>query len=68
MNVPELTDASLLDLHPLIRECLAADDGSPKDKKRYGVREYPDWRRQADAFESELTKREISFTKIDWSK
>jgi hypothetical protein len=49
MNIPQLSDQSLQDLHSLIREALRADDGMQKDKKIYGVREYPDWRKQADA-------------------
>jgi len=66
MNIPGLTDQSLKDLHVLISETLAADDKLPPGKKKWGVREYPDWRRQADAFEAEMKKRRIAFDPIKW--
>jgi hypothetical protein len=66
MHIPGLTDQSLKDLHALIGECLTEDDKLPKDKKKFGVREYSDWRRQADAFEDEMRKRKIPFTPIKW--
>ncbi|MGO8954969.1 MAG: hypothetical protein ACLPWS_01115 [Rhodomicrobium sp.] len=67
MNIPGLSDQSLRDLHKLIREALAKDDASTTGAKAYGVREYPDWKRDADAFEAEMTARGISFDKIDWT-
>jgi hypothetical protein len=66
MHIPGLSDQSLKDLHVLIAEKLAEDDKLPSGKKVCGVREYPDWRRQADAFEGEMRKRKIPFTPIKW--
>ena len=66
MDIPGLSDQSLHDLHSLIAETLSADDALPKDKKRWGVREYPDWRDQADAFEEEMKKRKLPYTPIKW--
>lgn len=66
MNIPGLSDSSLRDLHALIAEVLAADDQLPEGKKRWGVREYSDWRRQSDAFEAEMTKRGLPFTPTKW--
>jgi hypothetical protein len=66
MNVSGLTDQSLQDLHSLIAECLVADDALPTDQKKWGVRKYSDWRRQADAFEEEMKKRRLEFTPIEW--
>ena len=66
MNIPGLTDQSLKDLHTLIREALESDDAAPKNAKPYGVREYPDWKRQGDAYEAEMTSRKIQFEKLKW--
>lgn len=66
MDIPSLSDGSLKDLHNLIAETLAVDDALPAGGKRWGVREYPDWRRQADAFEAEMEKRSIKFIPISW--
>jgi len=65
MNIPDLSDELLRALHRLIHEALS-DDASPDGAKSYGVREYPDWKRDADAFEAEMTKRGIPFDPIDW--
>ena len=66
MNISELSDASLRDLHILLREHLAEDDGLPDGQKKWGVREYSGWRQQANEYEVELTKRKIAFRPIDW--
>jgi hypothetical protein len=66
MNIPELSDASLRDLHILIQEHLTEDDGLPDGRKKWGVREYSDWHRQANEYEAELAKRKIAFRRIEW--
>jgi hypothetical protein len=53
-------------LHGTIAAALAEDDALPKNTKKYDVREYPDWRRQADEFEAELKSRNESFVPIVW--
>lgn len=68
MHIPGLTNQSLADLHAGIAEALAEDDKLPAGKKKWGVREYPDWHRQADEYEMEMEKRNLPFTPIDWSK
>lgn len=68
MNVPGLSDDSLKNLHDLISEVIKTDDALPKDKKRFGVREYPDWKKQSDEFEAELHRRGLPFTPISWSE
>ena len=65
MKIPGLTTESILGLHALITEALAADDATA-GLKPYGVREHSDWRVQADAFETELRNREVKFDKIEW--
>src|SRR2546430_1684661 len=62
-----LSDQSLKDLHSLIAETLAADDALPRNKKKWGVRDYPDWKRQSDDFEAEMTKRKLAFTPTKWA-
>lgn len=66
MNIKNLSDQSLSDLHELIREALEKDDASTGGKQ-FGVREYPDWKKQADDFEAELANRKKGFKPIDWS-
>lgn len=67
MNIAGLSNETLQALHQLIREKLAADDAAGNGPKRYGVREYPDWRTQADEFEAQMTERNLQFEPIDWS-
>ncbi|MDI9847828.1 hypothetical protein QM467_07150 [Rhodoblastus sp. 17X3] len=66
MNIPELSDQSLRDLHDLIQEAMKTDDQSQSVEKPYGVRSFPAWRRQADQFEAELEKRALPYEKINW--
>ena len=66
MDIPVLTNDLLKTLHNLVREKLIADDALPEGQKRWGIREYPDWKQQADVLETELRKRQIFFTPIDW--
>lgn len=49
-----------------IRNALAADDKQGNAQKIYCVREYADWRVQADAIEAELKKRGETFTAVPW--
>ena len=66
MIIEELSDETLKTLHQLIRQAQWADDHLPREEKRYGVREYPDWRMQADRFEAEMSRRRIVFQPLDW--
>jgi hypothetical protein len=66
MNIPSLSDGSLRDLHDCIREAMEADDNCANPPKPYGVRIHSDWRLQADAFETEMAKRGITFTALTW--
>jgi hypothetical protein len=47
---------------------LAEDEPLPINAKTYCVHEYPDWRRQADDIEAELTSRGETFTRIAWQR
>lgn len=67
MNVPGLSTNGLLMMHGGIRDALAVDDNLPEGREKiYGVREFKDWRIQADQFEAELDKRKVRYQKIDW--
>lgn len=66
MDIPKLRDSLLLKLYESIGEALAEDDSLPDDHKKYGVREFPDWRQTAKMFEEEMDKRKLSYAKIKW--
>ena len=70
MNIPGLTNHALIALHQLIAEAQAADDAASARQTRrpFGVRDYPEWRRQADSFEAEMKKRRLDFKHIEWAK
>jgi hypothetical protein len=66
MNIKGLSTNGLTLLHTTIAKALAEDDALPANAKKYGVREYPDWRQQADAIEHELANRQEAYTPIAW--
>jgi len=70
MNIPGLTNDALMALHQLIAEAQAADDAAAAAERRrpFGVREYPDWRKQAGMYEAEMKKRGLVFEHIAWAK
>jgi len=70
MNIPGLTNHGLMALHQLIAEAQAADDAATAAQKRrpFGVRDCPERRRQADAYEAEMKKRGLVFKLIEWAK
>ena len=67
MNIPGYTTSGLLMMHGGTKNALTIDDNTlPEVAKPYGVRQYPDWREQADAIEAELDSRSVSYQKIVW--
>lgn len=66
MNIKGLSTNGLKLLHTTIARALAEDDALPANAKMYGVREYPDWRQQANAIEAELASRKEVHTPIAW--
>jgi hypothetical protein len=54
----------------LIAEAQAADDAATAAQRRrpFGVREYPDWRKQAGVYEAEMKKQGLVFEHIEWAK
>lgn len=54
-------------LYERIKQCLEYEDKiSPGNEKPYGVREFSDWRRQADSFEKILDSSGHIYSKIVW--
>jgi hypothetical protein len=70
MNIPGLTNDALIAVHQLIAKAQAADDAAAVGERRrpFGVRDYSEWRRQADAYEAEMNRRRLGFTPIDWTR
>ncbi|MHA2218632.1 MAG: hypothetical protein ACXACY_22135 [Candidatus Hodarchaeales archaeon] len=62
-----LSENSLKDLHSSIKKAIKIDAETPEGQdKPYGVREFSDWKRHADAIESAMESRGIEFSKIKW--
>ena len=66
MNIPGLSTNGILLLHKTIANALREDDRHQAPDKLYGVREFPDWRQEADDLEHELRKRNVDFKPIEW--
>ena len=62
-----LSTKSLLIMLESVRRVLRIDDDLPAGQKVYEVREFSDFRQQADAMEMELKARGVSFEPVDWS-
>lgn len=60
------SEGGLRGLHDALRGALAEDDQLPKGAKKYGVREYADFREQSDLMEEVMRERDIDFTPISW--
>jgi hypothetical protein len=66
MNIKGFSTNGIKLLHQTITKALAEDDARPNGAEVYGVREYPDWRREADQLEAELANRSETFAPIVW--
>ncbi|WP_198033217.1 hypothetical protein [Methylosinus sp. PW1] len=53
-------------MHATIADALAEEDA--QGGSSLGVREYPDWRRQAEDYEAELSARGEEFAPIEWNR
>lgn len=57
----------LLMMHKALRDAFDKDEQTPAyEEKRYGVREFNDWRQWCDAMAADLAKREASFVPVPW--
>ncbi len=65
MNYGATSISSLRELHEAIQRCVDEDNNTPLGvDKPYGVGEHSDWKKHLDQIESELKKRNQSFTPI----
>jgi hypothetical protein len=61
-----LTNHILRMFHDYAQACLIEEDSLPMEQKKYGMREYPDFRVHSDLIENELSKRNVPFEKVKW--
>jgi hypothetical protein len=68
MNYSAFTNDSLTMMYEGVRGALAADDALDRQgaETRFRVRETPDWKKHAADLESEMLKRGMVFSVIDW--
>ena len=68
MNYQAFTNDSLTMMYEAVRGALAADDATENrgDEPRFRVRDTPDWKKHAADLETEMLKRGMFFTAIDW--
>lgn len=68
MNYNLFSTSVLKEFHKVIQNALEYDDRIPHGQpKRYGVREFPDWKEELIEIESELKNRKESFIQINLS-
>jgi FPC/CPF motif-containing protein YcgG len=66
-DITKMSTGSLQGMHRAIQDRLSEEDASPPNaEKPYGVRQYSDWRDQADEIEAELDGRGEVYSKIAW--
>lgn len=63
-NIQGVTTSSLRIFQRSIHDRLVDEDSGVTDI--YGVRQYADWRQQADEIEAELDRRGEVYTKVPW--
>lgn len=68
MNIQNLSDKLLIQLHDAIRDAFEEDERLSEGNKQYGVREFADWRATSDAFEAELQQRSLDVEPIPWAR
>lgn len=66
-DITIMSDRGLVGMQRAIRDRLHEEDQLPADQERvYGVREFSDWKTQADEIEAELDRRGIEYEKVPW--
>lgn len=66
MRIDKLSDSGVRMLHEGVQRALAADDSLPAGKKKFEVRELPDWKEWAEQLEAEMDSRGLDYQKIGW--
>jgi len=66
-DITKMSTSGLKGMQRAIHDRLVEEDGlPPTQQKIYGVREFPDWKEQADEMEAELDLRSEVYTKVPW--
>jgi hypothetical protein len=69
MNISDLSVNALQMMHRAIWLALHVDDSTaPGEPKPHGVRAHADFRQLNDEIESELDKRGVEFSPLDWEE
>ncbi len=67
VDIKKMSTRGLKAMQLAIRDLLIKEDNqSASEAKVYGLREFSDWKTQADEMEAELDARGEVFTKISW--
>jgi hypothetical protein len=67
MDLTKLSDAGLLSLYNAITYALEEDDAiSAARPKKYGVRQYADFKTWGSALEAEINRRGLHYRPIPW--
>ena len=66
MEITKLSKRALRLLYYAIRDALNEDDKLSEGKKKYGVREFPDFREFSVALEKVMDEKDISYENIIW--
>lgn len=66
-NIKGMSLSGLKAMQRAIHDRLIEEDAQPPGQRKvYGVREFPDWKQQADELEVELDARGETYTKVPW--
>jgi hypothetical protein len=68
VNYQAFTNGSLTLMYEAVRGALAADDAQEKqgEDPRFRVRDTPDWKKHAADLETEMLRRGMLFSVIEW--
>lgn len=66
-DITKMSDNGLRAMQRAIRDRLLEEDELPEGQEKvYGLRQFNDWKIQADEIETELDRRGVSYDKIPW--
>lgn len=67
MDVTGFSDHGLLSMYDAITKALVEDDRIPEGQpKKYGIREFSDWRMWSAWLEGEIKRRGLSYEPVPW--
>ncbi|MDK2758293.1 MAG: hypothetical protein KYX66_16325 [Blastomonas fulva] len=66
-DITKMSTRGLKGMQRAIRDRLVEEDAQPQTQEKiYGLREFSDWKDQADEIEAELDRRNEAYTKVPW--